>query len=146
MSEIMNKTAAELEVDIAELRTVRTRDAAEMKAIQAQLAALNAQLKTTQPQARYHKLMNQRAQLVRALHEFELSVQGLNQQITELNTVREHRWKQENHLTLEDVKLLIGIRDRWHEFSMDDTQHAKARQAAFKFSQELRTVLKKHFA
>lgn len=146
MSEIMHKTSAELEVDIAELHNVRTRDTAEMKAIQAQLAELNAQLKTTQPQARYHKLMNQRAQMIRALHELELSVQGLNQKLKELNTVRAYRWKQENHLTVEDVKLLIGIRDRWHEFSMDDTQHAKARQAAFKFSQELRAVLRKHFA
>lgn len=40
---------------------------------------------------------------------------------------------------------LVTIRDRWHDFSMEATNPKPAREAAWKFSQELRTVLKIYF-
>jgi hypothetical protein len=39
----------------------------------------------------------------------------------------------------------VNIRDRWHEFSMEKSNTQSAREAAFKFSQELREILKRHF-
>jgi predicted nucleic acid-binding Zn-ribbon protein len=145
MSAITEKTVAELEIDMAELRQQRQRSSSEKMALQTQIAEINNELKETQPRERFIKLNRQRQDIIRQLGLKEQELSGMKQRHTELQAVRDFRKTQENQLTVEDIRLLVGIRDRMHEYSMDAGNPKSAREVAFKFSQELKAVLEKHF-
>lgn len=145
MSEAL-QTVAELELDLADLRIARQKLVQEKGAIEAMLAEVNVSLKARLPHDVYVKKSRQRSDIIRQIADKLGEIMAINQRLTELQARRDFRKQQDGTLGPEDVRLLVGIRDRWHEFSMDPAQHAKARQAAFQFSQELRAVLKKHFA
>jgi len=142
---IVNKSIEELEVDDGELRIIRQRLSAEKQALQGQLGELNARCATRLPNKEYQKIQNARGQIVKQLAEKESELGALNSQRHEILTVLEVRKRQAGKFVPSDVKLLVEIRDRWHAFSMDSDNHQKAREVAWKVSQELLEFLKPHF-
>lgn len=142
---IVNKSIEELEVDDGELRTMRQRLSAEKQALQGQLGELNARCATRLPTKEYQKIQSARGQIVKQLAEKESELGAINSQRAEVLTVLEVRKRQAGKFVPSDVKKLVEIRDRWHAFSMDSDNHQKAREVAWKISQELRELLKPHF-
>lgn len=143
---IVNKSIEQLEVDDGELRLIRQRLSAEKQALQGALGELNARCATRLPNKEYQKIQSARGQIVKQLAEKESELGEINSQRAELLTVLEVRKRQAGKFVPSDVKKLVEIRDRWHAFSMDSDNHQKAREAAWKISQELREFLKPHFA
>jgi uncharacterized protein YdaU (DUF1376 family) len=142
---IVKKTINELEIDAAEYCMMRKRLTAEKAALQSQLAEIKAACTTRLPQQKYHSLQKQRAQLVRQLMEKEQEIATLNETRVELNAVTQVRKRQAGMFSVGETRELVEIRDKWHGFSMDAANHQKAREVAWKISQELREVLKRHF-
>lgn len=140
---LVDMTVAELGIYDGELRVMRDRLIQEKTAIQAQLADLNLAMKETLPKPVLHSKNQQRRDLVALLMTNEQAVSGINARRAELQTVLE--FKKASSFGHRQIRELIGIRDRWHEVSMDANTAPAVRRAAFKFSQELRVVLKPYF-
>lgn len=145
MSELTKKTVAELEIDRGELLIARQRIVAELGALESQLAEFAARCATKLPAPQYHKIQQQRAEVVRLKNEKVAELGSLKSAVQEIQTVIEVRKAQAGGLTSGEVKQLVAIRDEMHEFSMDASNAKSARDAAWKFCQQLRTVLKIHF-
>lgn len=122
MSSLVAKSLPELTIDDAEFRIMRQRMTAEKKALEAQLAEINARCSTHLPQKEYHKQQSQRGQLSTVI------------------SVRTQR-----AFTVPQIRQLVEMRDRWHDFSMDAKRHQKERETWWHCSQELRDILKRHF-
>jgi hypothetical protein len=140
---LVSQSIPELQVDAGELQIVRHRLVAEKRALEAQLAEVNAKCERRLPQQEYQKLRQQRAQIIRQMTEKEAEIADLNSRRAEVNTVLNVRTQKA--FTVPEIRQLVEIRDRWHGFSMDAGNHQKAREAAWQFSQELRALLKTHF-
>lgn len=140
-----DKSICELEVDDGELRAMKQRLSAEKHALQGQLAELNSKCATRLPTRDFQRIQSQRGDVVKQLADKEIEIGALNTQRHEVLTVLEVRKRQAGHFAPTDVKKIVEIRDRWHDFSMDSENHQKAREVAWKFSQELREFLKPHF-
>lgn len=143
---IVEKAICELEIDDGELLTMKQKLSAEKQALQGQLGELNAKCATRLPNKEYQRIQSARGQIVNQLAEKEIEICELNRQRAELQTVMQVRKRQAGKFVPSDVKLLTEIRDKWHAFSMDSDNHQKAREVAWKISQELREFLKPHFA
>lgn len=135
----------ELELADGEFRMMRQRLTAEKTALQSQLVEINARGKVHLPQHEYQKLQRARADVIKLLMEKESEIGAINDRRVELNTIKEVRKRQAGELAPERVRKLVEMRDRWHGFSMDPINHQKAREVAWKFSQELRDFLKPVF-
>ncbi len=142
---IVEKSIAELEIDDGELRTMRERLVAEKTALQSELAELNSKCATRIDNYKYQTIQNRRAQVVKQVNDKEAELAELNARRTELNTVMQVRKRQAHRFVPSDVRQIVAIRDKWHAFSMDASNHQKAREIAWKVSQELREFLKPHF-
>lgn len=142
---IIEKSICELEIDDGELLTMKQRLSAEKQALQGQLGELNAKCATRMPQREYQRIQSARGQIVKQLAEKETEIGALNRQRAELQTVMQVRKRQAGKFVPSDVRLLVKIRDKWHAYSMDSNHHQKAREVAWKISQELREFLKPHF-
>lgn len=142
---IVEKAICELEIDDGELLSMKQRLSAEKQALQGSLAELNAKCATRLPNKEYQRIQSARGQIVKQLADKETEIGALNRQRAELNTVMQVRKRQAGKFVPSDVKALVEIRDRWHSFSMDSDNHQKAREVAWKISQELREFLKPHF-
>jgi hypothetical protein len=140
----LSKSVPELEIDDGEYRIARHRLSAEKQALQGQLSEINAKCSMRLKFSEYHKLQKARSELVKQLAEKEIEIGELNSRRAELSTVIEVRKHQE--MGRHDIRQLVHIRDTWHAFSMDKANHQKAREAAWKFSQELGDVLKRFFS
>jgi capsule polysaccharide export protein KpsE/RkpR len=139
----MSKSLAELEIDDAELQVTRHRFASELQSLIGQLVEINAKLKITLPVNEFRKLNSQRGQVVKQITEKNQEVAIVKAEAAAVRAAMEVQKRKA--LNLHDVRELVEIRDRWHEFSMDKGNHQKAREAAFKFSQELKIILKRYF-
>jgi len=142
---IVDKSVCELEIDLGEYRMMKDRLSAEKAGLQCQLADLKARCSIRLPQEKYHKIQVERAGVLKLLAEKEAEISELNQKAAELNTVKEVRKRQAGEILPSDMRRLVEIRDKWHGFSMDSDNHQKGREAAWKFSQELREVLAQIF-
>lgn len=142
---IVEKSICELEIDDGEMLAMKQKFSAEKQALQGQLGELNAKCAIRLPQKEYQRIQTARSQIVKQLAEKETEIAALNRKRTELQTVMQVRKRQAGKFVPSDVKLLVEIRDRWHGFSMDSTNHQKAREVAYKISQELREFLKPRF-
>ncbi len=142
---VVEKSLVELEIDDAELRDQKHKVSQEKQALQGTLAELNAKCAVRLPGNEFLRIQRHRGQLVRQLADKEGELGAINRQRSELQTVMQVRRRQAGEFLPKDVRLLVAIRDRWHGFSMDSKNHQKARETAWKFSQELRDFLKPHF-
>lgn len=143
---LLEKTVAELLLDQNELGAIRHRYAQEKMALQGQLIEVNAALKTKdklRDKAGFHRLNQHRTNILKSLSEKENDITLINQRRTEIQAVIDVRKQQQ--FGIKQIRELIDVRDRWHEFSMEKSNHQKAREVAFKVSQELRTLLKPYF-
>jgi hypothetical protein len=143
---LIEKTVAELILDQNELAAIRHRYAQEKMALQGQLISVNAEIKTKCKQtqkAEFHRLNKHRSNILRSLSEKENDITLINQHRAEVQAVIDVRKQQQ--FGIKQIKELIAVRDRWHEFSMEKANHQKAREVAFKVSQELRELLKPYF-
>lgn len=139
----MSTTAPELAIDAAELDIERQRVCAEKHACQAQLAELNAKCAVHLPGSEFKKIQQQRSEIIKLLSEKERELAELNSRRAEIRATLEVK---KNLVTPPFVKQIVAIRDQWHAFSMDAKNHQKAREAAWKVSQELRELLRAYFA
>jgi len=142
---IVEKTICELEIDDGELLVMKRKLTAEKQALQGDLGTLNAKCATRLPQKEYQKIQNQRGDIVKMLANKEAEIGELNAKRAELQTVMQVRKRQAGKFVPSDVRLLVAIRDKWHDFSMDKNNPKSARETAWKISQELREFLKPHF-
>ena len=128
---------------MAELQAERAELTATKASHQGQLAEINGELSGTLPMNKYVALKKQRAVLVAELNQTEMKLGQNKRAITACHAEREiaenkefGRWR---------IRQLVAIRDQWHGFSMNPENPKPARQAAWKFSQELREILKSYF-
>lgn len=142
---IVAKSISELEIDDGELLIMKQRLTAEKQALQGQIGELNAKCATRIPNNEYQRIQSQRGQIVKQIADKETEIGELNRQRTELQTVLQVRKRQAGQFAPSDTKVLVAMRDRWHAFSMDSDNHQKAREVAWKVSQELRELLKTRF-
>jgi hypothetical protein len=142
---LTEKSIPELEIDDAELRIMKQRLSAEKQALQGQLGELNSKCATRIPTKDFQKIQSARGQLVKQLAAKESEIGALNAERHEVLTVLEFRKHAANKFPPSDVKKLVEMRDRWHSFSMDSKNHQRAREIAWKTSQELRDFLKPYF-
>lgn len=133
----------ELMIEDGELQILKQRLGMEKQGLQSQLVDLNSRCATRLPQKEYQRLQSQRGQIVKQLNEKEQEIGEVNARRAELNTIISVRKKE--GMRPSDIKQLVCLRDKWHGFSMDGGNHQKAREAAWKFSQELREILKHYF-
>lgn len=143
---LIEKTVAELLLDQNELAAIRHRYAQEKMALQGQLIGVNAALKTKdklREKAEFHRLNRHRTNILNSLSAKENEITLINQRRAEVQAVIDVRKQQQ--FGIKQIKELIAVRDRWHEFSMEKANHQKAREVAFKVSQELRDLLKPYF-
>lgn len=140
---LVEQTLPELLLGEGEYRAVRQRLVQEKLAIQQHLSEVNGKLSVKLPHAEFQKLNNQRRVLIQSLLDKEKEISAFNAERAEIETVMEVRKRQQFGIT--QIKALVTIRDNWHEFSMDPANHQKAREVAFKVSQELRALLKPYF-
>jgi len=144
MSALAEKSVAELEIDDGEFRVLKQRLIAEKQALQADLSAIKERCLVRLPLAEYQKLQRQRSRLVQQLMAKERELSELNAKRAELETVKQFR--KESSITVSKMRELVGIRDHWHGFSMDEKNAPMARRLAWKFSQQLREFLKPYFS
>lgn len=142
---IVGKAICELEIDDCELLMMKQNLSAEKQALQGQVGELNAKCATRIPNNEYQRIQSQRGQVVKQIADKETEIGEINRRRAELNTVLQVRKRQAGKFVPSDVKQLVKIRDRWHAFSMDSDNHQKAREVAWKISQEIREFLKPHF-
>lgn len=138
------KTLQELELDRGELVVTRTRLCAEKTALQSQVAELNSKCATRLNQSLFASIQRRRSELVSRVNEKEQEIQEINAQIQITQSAADAK-RHTVEVKRFEVRQLVHLRDQWHEFSMDPKNHQKAREAAWKFSQELREILKRHF-
>lgn len=137
------KSLQDLKIDDAEFAVLKGRLSAEKKSLEGQLAELNAQASVKLLSPDYHRNRSIRGTIVKQLMEKECEIAEVNSRRREVNTVIDVRKHQQ--LSPSGIRHLVEIRDRWHDFSMNPDNHKKARDTAWKISQELRTVLKSFF-
>jgi chromosome segregation ATPase len=142
----VDKSIEELEVDMGELSALKDKLSIEKQALQGQLAELNAKCAVRLPQQEFQRIQSARGQVVKQLAAKEGEIGEVNQRRAEIQTVLQVRKRQAHLFVPSDVRKLVEIRDKWHAFSMDSKNHQKAREVAWKVSQELREFLKPHFA
>lgn len=142
---LTEKTIEELEIDCAECATLRQRLSAEKQALQGQLAEINAACIQRLPNKEFQRIRSKRFPIVRQLADKEVEIAEANRIQAEIHAVKEVRKRQAGRIVPSDIRSLVGMRDRWHEFSMDPKNHQKSREVAWKVSQELREFLKPHF-
>lgn len=138
------ETLQELELDRGELSVLRARICAEKTALQSELAELNSKCARRLEQSVFASIQRRRSEIVASVNEKENEIQSVNAQIQVAQQAVNVKRKSVE-LERFEVRQLVEIRDRWHGFSMDPSNHQKARECAWKFSQELRDVLKRHF-
>jgi hypothetical protein len=119
MSNLVDLSIEELEVVNGELLSHKQRLSAEKQALQGQLGVLKAKCTIRLSPLEYHKVQTERGQVVNQLSEKEVEIGNLNIQLREVMTVLEVRKRQSGKIPPKEVKELVGIRDRWHDFSMD---------------------------
>lgn len=142
--ESTQKTIPELEIDAAELDVLRAQLCMEKQGLQGQLAEINATLKSAVlPTKEYHRLMSIRGGVVKQLTELDQRIAAVKVRRMEVLVVRDVR--KHEVVGVGDIKRLVELRDRWHDFSMDKANPQRAREVAWKFSQELREILKRYF-
>lgn len=143
---LVEKSIAELELDDGELRVEKQRLSAMKQSLQGEAARLNAKCATRIATAEYHKIQRERSEVVRQITGIEADISGVNARRTEVLAVLEVRKRQSGMFAPTDVRRLVEMRDRWHAASMDTETHQKAREMAWKNSQELRDFLKPYFS
>ena len=134
----------ELMIDEGEAWALRQKLVADKMALQTQLGELNAKCSVILPKPEYHKIQSQRAVIVKQLGEKERELAELKIRRVALN-VKKDIERVNKGMPVSRVRDLVELRDRWHGFSMEPKNHQKAREAAWKFSQELGQILKLHF-
>lgn len=131
-------------LDEAELLASKDRLVAEKFGLQTQLAEINAECAVRLPNAKFYRLQQRRQALVREMSEKEKELAGIraNLRVAQASTeiTKRHAFGGSH------VRQLVQLRDKWHEFSMDSENGQKSREAAWKFSQELRSILKSYFS
>ena len=138
-----NELLATLVMDRAELKQVRQSYVSEKLAIVEKLGAINARCKGRLPNAEFHRLQSQRGQLVKDMARVEAKLAEINAGSAAINATIDVRTQPAlNH---SDIKKLVEIRDRWHDYSMNKLNHQKAREVAWKLSQELKDFLRPYF-
>lgn len=142
---LVTKSISDLDIDDGELRVLKQRLSAEKHALQGELAQINSLCVPRLPQKEYQRLQSQRGKVVKQLQEKEIEISEVNSKRHELLTVLEIRKRQAQLFVPSDVRKLVDIRDKWHGFSMDNSNPKSARETAWKISQELREFLKPHF-
>lgn len=115
----------------------------EKMAMQAQLTELNAKCATRLPNSEFQKIQNRRKDIVRMLFEKEREIADLK--ISRAVNSTAIKVQSKKSLGPSYIRQLVEMRDRWHDFSMDGNHHHKARETAWKMSQELRAILKLFF-
>ena len=145
MNPLCEQTIEELEIADGEVLIQRTRLINEKAALSSRLAELKAACTIRLQSKDYHRLQKERAQVIKQLTEKEAELSLLKEQRVEINTVLQVRKRQAGLFVPKDMRKLVEIRDRWHDYSMDSKNHQKAREVAWKISQELREVLKAQF-
>lgn len=139
----MSTSIAELELESGELAQERQRIVAEKMALQSQIADLNLRCATTLPQHEFVKVQRERTRLVKEVNARESLLSELKAGRTVLGSVINAKRKES--FGPSEIHTLVEIRDRWHGFSMDSVNHQKAREVAWKVSQEIAKLLKSHF-
>lgn len=145
MSAIISKTVAELEIDDGELRMAKQKLSQEKHSLQGMIAEINSKCTTRLSQNDYHKIQKLRASIVNQLQQKEGEIADINSRRHELLTVLEVRKQQSNKFQPDDIRLLVSIRDKWHDFSMESKNPKAARDVAWKISQEIRAFLLPYF-
>lgn len=137
------RSTPDLIVDHGEIQLARQGLIHEMKALEGELAVINARCEVTLPRQEYHKAQRERARLVGMITEKarELSVVKSQAQVVHAKILLQKTQCESPSI----IRQITEIRDRWHEFSMDPANPQKARETAWKFTQELRVVLKAYF-
>lgn len=143
---LTEQSIEELDISVGEVRTLRQRVSAEKQALQGMIGQINARCAVRLPQKEYQQLQRERATVVGQIAEKESELGALNAQMSEIQTVLEVRKRQAKQIQPREVSALVELRDRWHDYSMDAKNHQKAREVAWKVSQELRALLKPIFA
>lgn len=134
---------ADLELTRSELQQVRQSYVAEKLALVEKLGAINARCKTRLPNDEFHRLQSKRGQLVKEMARVEKKLAEMNAGAVSIQATIDIRKR--TALAVSDVRHLVAIRDRWHDYSMDKANHQKAREVAWKVSQELKAFLKHYF-
>lgn len=140
---LAEQSLPELMLGEGEYRAMRQRLVQEKLAIQQQLTEVNRKLTLKWPFAELQKLKHQRQSIIASLQAKEMEISEFNQERAEIETVMEIRKRQQ--FGIQQITALVALRDSWHEYSMDTANHQKAREVAFKVSQELRALLKPYF-
>ena len=144
MTPLIEKTPSELVIEQAEVAAQIKFLAGKQKEIQFQLSEVNNLMKGKKlPHEQYHKLMAHRKNLCGSRARIEKDFTELRQKSSAVHAVMEV--KKRDAIDPKTMHRIVGIRDSWHEFSMDKANHQKAREVAFKVSQELRELLKPYF-
>jgi hypothetical protein len=141
MSQLMEKSVAELEIDQGELLVIRHALSQEKHAIQAQLVEINAACSTRIPPNEFSKLQNQRRDLVKALAQKESEILSNKSKIRELLTVV--TFKKRHSF---DPKVIIAIRNDWQSYSLCNKIDPVKRRLAWQFAQQLTEALRPYFA
>lgn len=145
MNVVAQKTIAEIEIDIAELHLARHRLIEEKAGLQAQLSEIKAIVAVLMPKPEFAKVMRRRADIISRMSLKDREISAMKSQITAMEATKSVRKSQEKEFSNGSVTEVRLIRDKWHDFSMDSTNHQKAREVAWKMSQEINVVLKKYF-
>lgn len=145
MTPLIEKTPSELVVEQAEVAAQIKFLAGKQKEIQSQLSVVNNLMKGKKlPHEQYHKLMAHRKNLCGTLARIEKDFAELRQKSSAVHAVMEV--KKRAAIDPKTMHQIVGIRDKWHEFSMDKANHQKARETAFQISQELRELVRPCFS
>jgi hypothetical protein len=139
----MSTSIPDLEIDNGQLHILKQKLVQEKQAIQAQLAEINARCSVILPTKQFHKIRSQRGQIVKMLTDKEAEISAVKARLTQVSTVL--HVKKHEEFGANEISKLVELRDKTHAFSMDPENHQKARETAWKFSQDLRTILRTYF-
>lgn len=141
----MNKEIVdEAKLDQVDFLAEKRRLVAEKFALQSQLVECNAELKITHPIAKYNAFCRQRVELIKMINERERDLSIVNQRLSESSAVI-NKGAHSKNLSKHIIRQFVQIRDKWHNYSMEDANNPMARRTAWAVSQEIREVLKAYF-
>lgn len=135
------KTLPELLIDQGEFLLEKRRLVAEKMALTIELQELNIRLQRTMPLPEYTKVKSLRSRIVLQIQHKDSELNKTKERQNELAAIIGVR-KLQNKEGEQNWGLLRQIRDKWHSFSMDDKNHQKAREVAWKVSQEITVLIK----
>lgn len=136
--------SAKLELDRVDFAGQRLRLVQEKNSLQASLAEINAKCRITLPLKEFQSLQSKRKDIILQINERENGIQEINQRLREIAATESIN--HEASFSRNAIKELRQMRDKYHEFSMDDKNSQAARRIFWAVSQELRDILKPYFA